>query len=102
MTVSVSAREVLASRLALRPLPFVRFATDVLGIVLSKAWRVLLLVAVDGIEPAELDGEERETARKLFGAVDTIPPAARRTLVWRLGRGSGKTTLAAALGLWIA
>ena len=54
-----------------------------------------------GIQPCQLEGEEREVARVLFGNVDTIPESARRTLVWRLGRGSGKTTIAAALGVWV-
>ena len=85
----------------MKPLPFVRFAVEVLGLTLSPAWRVLLAVAVDGVEPSELEGEERELARLLFGDVDEIPDDARRTLVWRLGRGSGKTTIAAALGLHV-
>jgi len=86
--------------MSLAPLPFTKFASDVLHLQLSPAWRVLLLVAVDGLEPCELEGEEREIARKLFGDVDTIPEDARRVLVWRLGRGSGKTTIAAALAIY--
>jgi hypothetical protein len=84
-----------------KPIRFVDFCTNVLRLVLSLGWLVLLLVAVDGVEPRDLDGEKREMARLLFGDVDEIPPAARRALVWRLGRGSGKTTIAAALGVWI-
>ena len=86
--------------MSLAPLPFVRFATDELHLQLSPAWRVLLLVAVDGVEPCQLEGDEREMARKLFGDVDTIPEEARRTICWRLGRGSGKTTIGAALAIY--
>jgi hypothetical protein len=82
-------------------LPFVQFTLEVLRLELSTPWRVLLKVAVDGVQPSQLEGEEREVARVLFGNVDTIPESARRKLVWRLGRGSGKTTIAAALGVWV-
>lgn len=81
---------------------FVTFATSVLGLKLTLPWRVLLTVAIDGVQPGRLEGEEREIARKLFGDVDEIDPRARRVLVWRLGRGSGKTTLAAALAIYEA
>jgi hypothetical protein len=84
-----------------RPVPFVHFATEVLKLELSAPWRVLLKVAIDGVEPDKLEGEEREIARLLFGNVDEVPEAARRALVWRLGRASGKTTIAAALGVWV-
>lgn len=83
------------------PLPFVAFCTDVLGLSLSPAWVVLLRVSVDRVEPGQLDGAERELARLLFGDVDTVPEVARRAFVWRLGRGSGKSTIASALALWI-
>ncbi len=81
-------------------LPFRRFAADVLKLDLSPAWRVLLTVAIDGVDPCKLRGEERTIAGELFGDVATVPPKARRVLVWRLGRASGKTTIASALGVW--
>jgi hypothetical protein len=84
-----------------KKLPFVQFCTKVFRLELSPAWRVLLTVAVDGADPASLGAGDRELARQLFGAVDEVPSAARRTLVWRLGRASGKTTIAAALGVWL-
>ena len=80
--------------------PFVRFVTEGLRLELSPAWRVLVMVAIDGVQPEQLVGDERELARRLFGDVAHIPNNARRAIVLRLGRGSGKTTLAAALGLW--
>jgi hypothetical protein len=80
--------------------PFVHFCEQVLRLELSPAWRVLLTVAVDGIEPRMLSGEDRKIAKVLFGSINFVPELARRTLVFRLGRGSGKTTIAAAIGLW--
>jgi hypothetical protein len=86
----------------LRPIPFVAFCERTLGLALSPAWRVLLAIAVDGADPEDLAPDEREIARVLFGeVVDTIPEDVRRVLVWRLGRGSGKTTISAALGVWL-
>ena len=80
---------------------FVPFVETVLGLDISPAWVVLLRVAVDGVDPVALPEDERAMARILFGEVDTIPAEARRILCWRLGRASGKTTLAAALGVWL-
>lgn len=84
----------------IRRLPFVEFSETVLNLRYSPAWRVLLRVAVDRVEPKDLEPAEREIARQLFGDVDVIPEVARRVMVWRLGRGSGKTTVAAALTIW--
>jgi hypothetical protein len=83
-----------------RAITFVRFAGAVLGLKLTAAQRVLAKVAFDSVDPERLDGEERELARVMF-AVDTVPELARRLLVLRLGRGSGKTTLAAAYALYV-
>ncbi len=79
---------------------FVDFARDELGLQLTHGQRVLCLVAFDGLEPRDLEGEERETARALFGDVDTIPALARGVLVLLLGRVSGKTLLSAAFALY--
>ena len=84
----------------MKAVPFVQFVTKVLRLEISPAWRVLLAVAIDGADPKAFEGDEQALALELFGAIDEVPPAARRTLVWRLGRASGKTTIAAALGLW--
>lgn len=83
-----------------RAIPFTAFCTKVLRLRLTRGQRVLAAVALDGMEPRELEGEDREIARRMFGEVDTIPPMARRILVLVLGRGSGKTTLAAAYALY--
>ncbi len=83
-------------------IPFVRFVLEVLQLPLTPPWRVLLAVCIDGVQPGALEGDEREMARKLFGDVDEIDPRLRRVIVWRLGRASGKTTIAAALALYEA
>ena len=80
--------------------PFVQFSEQVLHLTFTAPWRALLRVAVDGVQPCQLTGEEREAARVLFGPVDEVPEGCRRVLVWRLGRASGKSTVAAALVLW--
>jgi hypothetical protein len=85
------------SRRRVARVSFVMFCRDVLDLVLTAPWLVLLKVAIDGVQPRELEGEERALARQLFGDVEEIDPRVRRVLVWRLGRGSGKTTIAAAL-----
>ncbi len=74
--------------------------TDDIGLSLTPAQRVLCKVSFDGTDPCALEGAERELARVLFGEVDTVPALARRTIVLTLGRGSGKTTIAAAYGLY--
>lgn len=81
---------------------FVAFCTDVLGLTLSPAWRVLLSVAIDHIDPAALSGSELPLARQLFGDIGEIPDVARKTLVLRLGRGSGKTTVSSAYAVYAA
>lgn len=87
----------------LKSVKFVPFVRDVLGVTLTPAQRVLCLVAFDGVEPAELEGEERELARKLFGDVETIPVEARAVLVAVCGARSGKSRVLEALySLWRA
>lgn len=80
--------------------PFVQFATGVLRLSFTPPWDVLLSVCVDGVQPGRLEGHVRDLARQLFGPVDTIDPALRRVLVWRLGRASGKSTVASALAIY--
>jgi hypothetical protein len=74
--------------------------TEVLKLSISPAWRVLLSVAVDGVEPIELSDADQEIARVLLGDVETIDDDARRTIIWRLGRGAAKTTMASATALY--
>jgi len=81
---------------------FVAFATGVLRLKFTAPWRALLAVAVDGVQPCQLLGNDRDLARTLFGNVDEIDPALRRILIWRLGRASGKSTVASALAVYCA
>jgi len=83
-------------------IPCVRFAAEVLQVELTTAQRVHLGISVDGVQPRDLKGEEREIARALVGDVKEVEPQLRRILVWRLGRASGKTTLAAIVLIWCA
>jgi len=84
-------------------IPFVEFCDDVLRIQLTPAQRVLCLVAIDGVDPGQLEGEQRELARQLFGNVDTIPKSARSVLAVVFGGRSGKTYIFGGLySLWRA
>lgn len=92
---------VLPSGLRTRPAPFVRFV-DSLGLHLTNGQRVLARVVFDGVDPIDLPPGELAIARQMLGPdVDRIPSTARRVNVLRLGRGSGKTTLAAASALHV-
>lgn len=78
---------------------FLQFATGTLKLELTPAWRVLLLICIDGVQPSDLEGDDRELARTLLGDVDEVPALARRLLVWIFGRESWKTTISAAIAL---
>lgn len=80
---------------------FTEFARGELGLSLTTGQRVLALVVFDGLEPRDLDGEDREIARRIFGEVEDVPPMARRILLLLLGRISGKTLLSAAYALFV-
>lgn len=84
---------------------FVDFCTRVLKLQLSPPWRVLLSISIDRVDPSTLDDADRAITIQLFGAdlatVD-VPSIVFRTLVWRLGRGSAKTTTAMALAVYRA
>jgi hypothetical protein len=85
------------------PISFCRFVADVLHVSLTRAQRVLGLVAFDGVEPCALDAGDREIARQIFGDVDVIPRAARSVLVGVIGARSGKSYVFEALySLWRA
>jgi hypothetical protein len=84
-------------------LPFVAFAQKVLSLALTDGQRVLCAVAFDGVEPADLEGEDRELARRIFGDVETIPPEARAVLVAVCGARGGKSrVLCGTYALWRA
>jgi len=78
-------------------LPFTAFARDVLRLSLTRAQLVLARVVFDGVDPIDLeDDQDRAIASIMFGGADRIPEDARRVIVLRLGRGSGKSTICAA------
>lgn len=79
------------------PMPFTQFAAEVLRVKLTPAQRVLALVAFDGIEPASLEGTDRDLARSIFGDVDTVPALARAVLVAVCGARAGKSYVICAL-----
>jgi hypothetical protein len=76
-----------------------KFTTFVhnLGVTLTPAQRVLALVAFDGVQPAALDGEDRELAARLYGPIDEVPASARGVLVAVCGARAGKTRVLGAL-----
>lgn len=76
---------------------------ELAGVTLTPAQRVLALVAIDGVEPEHLEGDERELARKLFGPVDTVPRSARGVVLIKKGaRVGGSYIFGALYSLWRA
>jgi len=80
------------------PVPFTEWVPSI-GLELTHGQRALSRVAFDGLEPADVH-EDADVVCELFGGISTIPGMARRLAVLRLGRGSGKTTLASAFALY--
>lgn len=83
-------------------IPFYRFCEEVLGLELTLGQRVIAKVAFGTYQPGDLEGEEREIALELFGGLLYVSPKAKRFVVMRLGRGSGKTTMCSAYGVFCA
>lgn len=84
-----------------KPITFTAFCSRVLHLRLTRGQHVLTQVALDGADPRDLKGADRDLARQMFGDLENISANARRILVLTLGRGSGKTTLAAAYALYV-
>lgn len=74
----------------MKPATFVEFCSNI-GVNLGPAQRVFALVAFDGVDPADLEDDDRDLARLLFGPVDFVPPLARLVIAAICGRSSGKT-----------
>lgn len=85
-------------RAKVRPATFLEFV-GALGVQLYPAQRVAAAVAFDGVQPAELEGEDRELARQLFGPVDHVPPEARDVVAAICGGRAGKSYVLGALRL---
>lgn len=84
------------------PIQFWEFCEIVLKLELTPGQRVIAKIAFGDYDPCDLEGEEFELAKELFGGLETVPQSARRFVVMRLGRGSGKTTLCAAYAVYCA
>ncbi len=86
-----------------RIIPFHEFCPKVLNLQLTKGQSVIAKVAFGDMSPSELtDPEERELAVTMFGGVENVSDTAKRYVLLRLGRGSGKTTMCAAFGVYKA
>lgn len=83
-------------------IPFHEFCERVLHLELTTGQRVIAKVAFGNLQPGDLEGDERELALELFGGLLHVSPKAKRFVVMRLGRGSGKTTLCAAYAVYCA
>lgn len=59
-------------------------------------------VAFGDYDPCDLPDEERALALEMFGGQERVPRDAKRYVVLRLGRGSGKTTLCSAYSVYEA
>jgi len=81
---------------------FATFCLRVLALALTMGQLVMAHVLFDLVAPTLLDTDaQRALAEEMFGKLlEAIPEGARRTRVAVCGRGSGKTTLAAARGLY--
>jgi hypothetical protein len=83
-------------------IPFHDFCSKVVGLKLTTGQSVLAKCVFGNYQPSDLEGRERAVAQEMFGGVLTVPTAARRIIVLRLGRGSGKTTVSAAFSIYTA
>lgn len=87
---------------------FWEFCERVLGLKLTTGQRVVAKVAFGYWDPIDLPGDaedetsERALALKMFGGIERVDSSAKRFIVMRLGRGSGKTTLCSAFGVYEA
>ena len=79
------------------PSTFTAFVGSVLGVTLTPGQRAIGLVAYDGLDPADLEGIDRDLARQIFGDVETVPPAARGVFVGVCGARAGKSYVLGAL-----
>lgn len=86
----------------MKVIAFHKFCEDVVGLNLTLGQRVIAKVVFDGIQPRRLAGEEAELASEMLGGIFDVPTKARRVVVLRLGRGSGKTTISSAWSVYSA
>lgn len=91
-------RRAKADLLDLSSLSYCDFLTE-LGLTLDPGQRAICLVAYDGHDPIDLDGEEKELAKGIFGGVDRFRPEHRRVFAAVCGARAGKTYILTALRL---
>lgn len=77
-------------------LEFHEFCERVLGLKLTTGQRVVAKVAFGNYDPIDLPDQEREIALEMFGGLERVDAVARKYILLRLGRGSGKTTMCSA------
>ena len=83
-------------------LEFQDFCEKVLNLHLTTGQRVIAKIAFGEYDPIDLPEDERAIALEMFGGQERVPQSARRYIVLRLGRGSGKTTICAAYTVYQA
>jgi hypothetical protein len=83
-------------------LEFHDFCEKVLNLRLTTGQRVIAKVAFGNYDPQDLPPDEQELATQMFGGLKTVDDSARRYVVMRLGRGSGKTTICSAFSVYTA
>jgi len=86
----------------MKVIQFHDFCEKVLKISLTPGQRVIAKVAFGDYQPQDLSGEEHDLATVMFGGVETVSETAKRYVLLRLGRGSGKTTMCSAFSVYKA
>lgn len=77
---------------------FTQFCAGI-GITLEPGQLVACKVAFDGVDPCDLEGEERELARRIFGQVERFTKTQRRIFGAVCGARAGKSRLFSATRL---
>jgi hypothetical protein len=78
---------------------FERWCLKALRLTLTRGQAVACAIAFDGMQPRQLSSGDQAIALELLGSLDDIPDDARDQVVLRMGRASGKSTIAAAASL---
>ncbi len=81
---------------------FHEFCGKVLNLQLTTGQRVIAKVAFGNYDPVDLPPDEAALAVEMFGGLERVEASARRYVLLRLGRGSGKTTLCSAYSVYEA
>lgn len=77
-------------------IPFHEFCGEILGLKLTTGQSVIAKCIFGDSNPADLRGDERDLAIEIFGGVEHFSDRVKRVIYLRLGRGSGKTSIASA------